>query len=159
LTTRGLSAGKYAYFMAGEWAPNLWAGGIYSLLGYSQPLVSQQPSASRELSFNAAQNIDPKWGLFLRANGASGTAIPIPASVALDAICNNPFHHNRLDQLGPGVFWDKTNLAALSQPARNAEWGSEGLRLTPDFQLDFDPALHPGSGPAAVLTVRTTAFF
>jgi hypothetical protein len=168
LTTRGLSVGKYAYFMAGEWAPSLLGGGAYSLLGYSQPSVPEQPSSSRGLSFNAVQNIDSKWGLFLRANGASGTAIPIEASVAWGAICNDPFHHNRLDQLGLGVFWNKTNLAALSQPARNAEWGSElyynftvfkGLRLTPDFQLYVDPALHSGSGPAAVLTVRTTAFF
>jgi carbohydrate-selective porin OprB len=120
------------------------------------------------LSFNAVQNIDPKWGLFLRANGASGTAIPIEASVAWGGIYNNPFRHNKLDQLGLGIFWNKTNLAALSQPARNAEWGSEiyynftifkGLRFTPDVQLYFDPALHPGSGPAAVFTIRTTAFF
>jgi hypothetical protein len=168
LTTRGTSTGKYAYFMAGEWAPSLLAGGTYSLLGYSQPSVPLQPSGSRGLSFNAVQNIDAKWGLFLRANGASGTAIPIAVSVAWGGICDDPFHHNRLDQLGLGVFWDKTNLAALSQPARNAEWGSElyynftvfkGLRLTPDFQLYFDPALHPGFGPAAVFTVRTTAFF
>ena len=168
LTTRGLSAGQYAYFMAGEWAPSLLGGGAYSILGYSQPSVPQQPSSSRGLSLNAVQNIDAKWGLFLRANGASGTAIPIEASVAWGGICNDPIHHNRLDQLGLGVFWNKTNLAALSQPARNAEWGSEiyyrftifkGLRFTPDIQFYFDSALHPGSGPAAVFAVRTTAFF
>jgi len=59
-------------------------------------------------------------------------------------------------------------LKAVGQPARNAEWGSElyysytifkGLRLTPDVQLYFDPALKPGAGPAAVFTIRTTAFF
>jgi carbohydrate-selective porin OprB len=154
--------------MAGEWAPSLLGGGAYGLLGYSQPSVPQQPSSSRGLSFNAAQNIDAKWGLFLRANGASGTTNPIEASVAWGGIRNDPFHHNRLDQLGFGIFWNKTNLAALSQPARNSEWGSEiyyrftifkGLRLTPDIQLYFDPALHPGSGPAAAFTFRTTAFF
>ncbi len=164
----GSSADKYAYFIAGEWAPNLLAGGAYSLLGYSQPSVPEQPSSSKGLSFNAVQNINSTWGLFLRANGASGTAIPIEASVAWGGVWNNPFHHNKLDQLGLGIFWNKTNLNALSQPARNAEWGSEfyynftvfkGLRLTPDIQLYFDPALHPGSGPAAVFTFRTTAFF
>jgi len=120
------------------------------------------------VSFNAVQNIDAKWGLFLRANGASGTAIPIETSVAWGGIRNNPFLRNKLDQVGFGVFWDKTNLKAVAQPARNAEWGAElyysytvfkGLRLTPDIQLYLDPALKPGAGPAAVFTVRTTAFF
>ena len=107
-------------------------------------------------------------GLFLRANGASGTSIPVETSVAWGGICNDPFGRNKLDQVGLGVFWDKTNLKAVSQPARSAEWGSElyynyvlfkGLWLTPDVQLYFDPALPPGAGPAAVFTIRTTAFF
>jgi hypothetical protein len=50
---------------------------------------------------------------------------------------------------GLGVFWDKTNLKAVAQPARNAEWGAElyynyalfkALWVTPDIQLYFDPA-------------------
>jgi hypothetical protein len=72
LSTRGFSDGKYTYFMAGEWAPNFLGGGAYSLLGCSQPSVSQQPGNSLGVSFNAVQNIDSKWGLFLRANSASG---------------------------------------------------------------------------------------
>jgi hypothetical protein len=168
LSTRGFSTGKYAYFMAGEWAPNILGGGAYSLLGYSQPSVPQQPSNSPGVSFNAVQNFDPKWGLFLRANGASGTAIPIATSVAWGGIYNNPFGRNHLDQVGLGVFWDKTNLKAVAQPAHHAEWGTElyhsyvlfkGLWFTPDVQIYFDPALHPGAGPAAVFTIRTTAFF
>ena len=143
------SARRYAYFIAGEWAPKLLGGGSYELLAYSQPSVPQVPGGSQGVSFNAVQNIDPKWGLFLRANGAS-------------------VGRNKLDQVGLGVFWDKTNLKAVSQPARSAEWGSElyynyvlfkGLWLTPDVQLYFDPALPPGAGPAAVFTIRTTAFF
>jgi len=35
----------------------------------------------------------------------------------------------------------------------------KALWITPDIQLYFDPALHPGSGPAAVVTIRTTALF
>ena len=35
----------------------------------------------------------------------------------------------------------------------------KGLRLTPDIQFYFDPALNPRAGAAAVLTIRTTAFF
>jgi len=168
LTTRGFSTGKYAYFMAGEWAPNILGGGTYSLLGYSQPSLPQQPTNSPGVSFNAVQNFNPKWGLSLRANGTSGTATPIETSVASGGIYNNPFGRNHLDQVGLGVFWDKTNLKAVAQPARNAEWGAElyynyvlfkGLWLTPDIQVYFDPALHPGAGPAAVFTIRTTALF
>src|SRR6516162_8293050 len=53
LSTRGFSTGRYAYFMVGEWAPNFLGGGAYSLLGYSQPSVPQQPSNSPGVSFNA----------------------------------------------------------------------------------------------------------
>ena len=131
-------------------------------------LGAQQPGNSPGVSFNAVQNIDAKWGLFLRANGESGTAIPIETSVAWGGIRNNPFLRNKLDQVGFGVFWDKTNLKAVAQPAHHAEWGTElyhsyvlfkGLWFTPDVQIYFDPALHPGAGPAAVFTIRTTAFF
>jgi hypothetical protein len=170
LSTPGFSAGKHAYFIAGEWAPKLLGGGAYSLIGYSQPSVPQQPSDTTTLgvSFSAVQNIDPKWGLFLRANGASGTATPIETSVAWGGIRNNPFERNKLDQAGLGIFWDKTNLKAVGQPARNAEWGAElyynyalfkALWVTPDIQLYLDPALKPGAGPAAVFTIRTTALF
>ena len=168
LTTRGFATGKYAYFAEGEWWPNFFDGGDYSILGFTQPSVPQQPTNSRGVSFNGVQKIDKKWGLFVRANGASGTAIPIEASVAWGGIYNNPFERNKLDQAGLGIFWDKTNLKAVAQPARNAEWGAElyysytifkGLRLTPDVQLYFDPALKPGAGPAAVFTIRTTALF
>ena len=170
LSTPGFSAGKHAYVIAGEWAPKLLGGRGYSLIGYSQPSVPQQPSDTITLgvSFNGVQKIDKKWGLFLRANGASGTAIPIEASVAWGGIYNNPLERNKLDQAGLGIFWDKTNLKAVAQPARNEEWGAElyysytifkGLRLTPDVQLYFDPALKPGAGPSAIFTIRTTALF
>ena len=168
LSTRGFATGKYAYFMAGEWAPNFLAGGACSLLGYGQPSVPQQPVNSPGVSFNAVQSIDAKWGLFLRANGASGTATPIETSVAWGGIRSNPFGRNKLDQVGLGIFWDKTNLKAVAQPARNAEWGAElyynyaffkALWVTPDIQLYYDPALKPGAGPAAVFTIRTTALF
>src|SRR6516225_3279447 len=93
---------------------------------------------------------------------------PIESSVAWGGIRNNPFGRNKLDQVGLGIFWDKTNLKAVAQPARNAERGAElyynyalfkALWLTPDIQIYFDPALKPGAGPAAVFTIRTTALF
>src|SRR6516225_9704240 len=142
ISTRGFATGKYAYFMAGEWAPDFLGGGAYSLLGYYQPSVPQQPTNSPGVSFSAVQNIDPKWGLFLRANRAGGTAIPIETSVAWGVIYNNPLGRNKLDQAGLGIFCDKTNLKAVGQPARNAEWGSE---LYYSYTIFF--------------TIRTTGFF
>ena len=117
------------------------------------------------MSFNAVQNFDPKWGLFLRANATSGTATQIETSIAWGGIYNNPFGRNHLDQVGLRIFWDKTNLKVVTKPARNAEWGAEfyhnyvlfkGLWFTPDIQVHFAPALHPGAGPpsASGLPVR-----
>jgi carbohydrate-selective porin OprB len=59
--------------------------------------VPQQPSNSSGVSFNAVQNIDSKRGLFLRINGASGTAIPIESSVAWGSTYNDPLGPNKLD--------------------------------------------------------------
>jgi hypothetical protein len=152
--------------MAGEWAPNFLGGGAYTLLGYSQPSVPQQPGNSPGVSFNAVQNIDAEWGLFLRANAASGTAIPIETSVAWGGIRNNPFGRNKLDQVGLGVFWDKTNLKAVAQPARSAEWGAElyynyalfkGLWLTRHTAL-FRPGPAPGVRASSGLDVPNRGF-
>jgi porin len=166
--TQGLASGKEAYFLAGQWTPSLLEGGSYGLLWYAQPAVSEQLSSSRGLSFNAVQNIDPSWGLFLRANSATGTVAPIRTSVAWGAINNDPFKHNPMDQIGFGVAWNKTNFSAVEGPAHKAEWVAElyynytvfkGLQITPDVQLYLNPALTPSSGPEAVFTLRATVTF
>ncbi|HEY1258682.1 MAG TPA: carbohydrate porin [Stellaceae bacterium] len=167
--TRGLASGKEAYFGAARWSPNVLAGGVYGLLWYSQPaLPSLETTASRGLSFSAVQNVDHDWGLFLRANTVSGRSSVIAGSVAWGVVRNDPFRRDPLDRVGFGLVWDKTNLAAVAAPARPAEWISEicydytifkGLRVTPDIQYYFDPALTPHSGPIAVFTLRTTLVF
>jgi hypothetical protein len=166
--TQGVASGKEAYFLAGQWTPSFLDGGSYGLLWYAQPAVSEQLSSSRGLSFSAVQNIDSNWGLFLRANTATGTVAPTRTSVAWGAIGNDPFAHNPMDQIGFGVAWNKTNLAVVGEPARNAEWVGElyynytvfkGLQITPDVQLYFNPALKPSSGPEAVFTLRATVIF
>jgi hypothetical protein len=58
LTTRGFSTGKYAYFAEGEWWPSLLAGGDYSVLGYTQPSVPQQPTTSHGASFNGGYRLE-----------------------------------------------------------------------------------------------------
>jgi hypothetical protein len=168
ITTRGYSTGKYAYFAYAQVVPKFLPGATYSVIWYSQPSVPEQPSASQGVSFSAVQNFGKTWGLFLRANNASGSASPIETSVAWGAIYNDPFRRNAMDQVGLGFFWSKANLSAAQQPTKNAEWGIElyynytifkGLQLSPDVQFYVNPALQTTPGPAAMFTLRTTTFF
>jgi porin len=169
ITAHGIAAGKLAYFLAARWTPGFLAGGSYRLLWYAEPAVPEgELPASHGLSFSAVQNLDPQWGLFLRANAATGLASPIANSVAWGVERNDPFHRDPLDQIGVGIARSQTNITAVAAPARNAEWIAEayynytvfkGLRLTPDIQLYFAPALAPASGPIAIFTLRATATF
>ncbi|HEY1260203.1 MAG TPA: carbohydrate porin [Stellaceae bacterium] len=168
ITTRSLAQDKLAYFLAARWSPTLLAGGSYGLLWDTQPAIpASELSSSRGLSFNAVQNLNTQWGLFLRANTATGNSTSIATSVAWGAIRNDPFGRDPLDQAGLGVAWSKTNHAAVVTPARNAEWIAEayysytifkGLQIAPDLQFYFDRALG-AAGPEAVLTLRATANF
>ncbi|MGH9805704.1 MAG: carbohydrate porin [Terriglobia bacterium] len=169
ITTRSLAQGKLAYFLAARWSPALLAGGSYGLLWDTQPAIPASGlSSSRGLSFNAVQNLNAQWGLFLRANTATGNSTSIAASVAWGAVRNDPFHHDPLDQAGLGIAWSRTNHAAVEAPARNAEWIAEayynytifkGLQIAPDLQFYFDRALGTAAGPEAILTLRATASF
>ncbi len=167
-TTSGFHDGQVAYFMNAQWTPTFLAGGTYSLLYYSQPAVPLQPSASQGVSLSLVQNLNAKYGLFLRVNNASGSAIPVSTSVAFGGIVNNPFGRNRLDQAGIGIAWDKTNKDAVEGPSRSSEWITElyynytifkALQITPDIQLYINPALAPNTSVAAVLSLRTTYKF
>ena len=169
ITAQGIAAGKFAYFLAARWTPEFLAGGSYGLLWYAEPaLPEDELPASHGLSFSAVQNLNAQWGLFLRANAASGVGTTIGNSVAWGVVRNDPLHRDPLDQIGLGIARSQTNLAAVEPLARNAEWIAEayyscgvfkGLRLAPDIQLYFAPALAPASGPIAIFTLRATAAF
>ena len=77
---------------------------------------------------DATENRLEMGPLRVRANYASGTAIPIATSVAWGWINNNPFHRDKLDQVGLGFFSDKTNLKAVGQPARGRSGSHQTLR-------------------------------
>ncbi|HEU0154713.1 MAG TPA: carbohydrate porin [Stellaceae bacterium] len=169
IATRSFAERKFAYFLAARWSPHLLAGGSYGLLWDTQPaLPTSGVSSSRGLSFNAAQNLNAQWGLFLRANTATGNSTAIATSLAWGAVRNDPFRHDPLDQAGLGIAWNKTNRAAFLTSARNAEWIAEayynytifkGLQIAPDLQLYFVRALGTDAGPEAILTLRATASF
>jgi Carbohydrate-selective porin, OprB family len=169
ITAHGLTSGKIAYFLAARWTPSFLAGGSYGLLWYAEPpLPEDELPAAHGFSFSAVQNLNAQWGLFLRANMATGLSTSIANSVASGVVRNNPFGHDPLDQLGFGIARNETNIAAVAAPARNAEWLGEvyygytvfkGLQFAPDIQLYPAPSLAPASGPVAIFTLRATVTF
>jgi hypothetical protein len=83
ITAHGIGNGKFAYFLAARWTPEFLADGSYGLLWYAEPaLPEDELPASHGLSFNAVQNLNAQWGLFVRANAASGVGTTIGNSVA-----------------------------------------------------------------------------
>jgi hypothetical protein len=168
LTTYGLEKGKIAYFLTTQWTSTVLTGGAYSILYYWQPSAPAQPSAAQGVSFSATQNLNATYGLFLRANYASGSVTPIQTSVALGGVVNNPFGRNSLDQAGAGFAWDKTNLSAVGAASRRSETIAEiyyrftiqkALQVSPDLQVYFSPAFAPSTSVAAVFSLRTTFTF
>ena len=168
LTTGGLSDGRIAYFASAHWSPKILAGGAYGILYYTQPSVPLQPGASQGVSFSASQTITRSYGVFVRANNASGSANPVETTVAFGGVVNNPFGRNDLDQAGLGFTWNKTNLAYASGPVRRTEQLGEiyynftvfkALQIAPDLQVYYKPALAPDTTIAAVITLRTTINF
>jgi hypothetical protein len=161
--------GRYTWFVYGQWNPQFKALGSsqFSLLYYHSPSVPTQPS-TRGWSFNGVQNLNEKWGLFMRANGASGYTSPIKTSIAGGVILNNPLKRDRLDQIGIGVVWDQSARPPANPPNARDEWVIEaywawtffgGLQITPDVQLYIHPALNPGQSNAWVFGLRTVILF
>ena len=163
--------GQYAWFGYAQWKPNITGLGSsqFSVLYYQQPKVPTQMDASQGWSLNAVQNIDTKWGVFFRANTATGNIAPISTSVAGGLIVNNPLGGMRGDQWGLGLAWNKTNKAYFpNQNVRDGEMvaetylnviASQVLQLGPSLQLILNPALHPQTSVAGVLTLRATGLF
>ena len=168
LTAAGLANRRVAWFAAAQWLPPILAGGTYSLLLYNQPAVPSQSSPSQGISWSASQDIDARFGLFLRVNNASGAAIAITTSVAFGGVVNDPLSRNQPDQAGLGFVWSKANHAAAGPTARASERTCEAyyavavfkaLQVTPDIQMTLNPALVPGTTIAAVFSLRTTFNF
>ncbi len=161
--------GQYAWFVYGQWNPQFKALGSsqFSFLYYRSPSVPTQPSTSG-WSFNGVQNLNDKWGLFMRANGASGYTTPIKTSIAGGGVLNNPFKRDRLDQIGFGIAWDQAAPPPTNPASARDEWVMEaywawtffkGLQITPDVQFYIHPALKPGQSNAWVFSLRSLILF
>jgi hypothetical protein len=169
LTSKDFAADNIAWFTYGQWAPKLHGFGPaqYSLTYYDVPEVPLAP-ASSGWSFNAVQNLNDRWAVFGRANGAWGTTTPIRASYALGAAFNNPLGRSKTDQIGFAIgYSDPADPPANPADARGetiAElyWNwtfFKGMLLTPDVQYIRDPALDADRDDAWVLSLRTTVLF
>lgn len=171
IQTSTLGQGQYAWFGYGAWSPTIsgWGQGTYSLLYYNQPSVTIQPIASEGLSFNAAQPIGDRLGLFVRANTAWRSSFAIQSSIAAGGVVNDPLRRSPEDQIGLAMAWNATNMSLYAGTnARPSEtmlefyWSWSVYRtllITPDIQLYLQPALAPSADLSAVFTIRVTQLF
>lgn len=169
----GYETGKYAYFGNILWTPTFegLGSGSYNFLVYHQPSVPLQPSSSIGYSFAASQSLGAQYGIFLRANYASGDAIPIRSSLGGGGIVNDPFGRHPNDQFGMGVFLNKANTrnetVISADTPRDTEYGAEfyynytilkGLQITPEFAVFVNPVLLPDRSASYLFTLRLTSF-
>jgi hypothetical protein len=173
ISTEGYETGKYAGFANVLWTPTVpgLGSGSYNFLVYYQPSVPLQLTNSIGYSFAAAQSLGPKYGIFVRANYASGDAIPIRSSFGGGGIVNDPFGRHPSDQIGVGLFLNKANTSNVGVESvvtpRTTEYGAEvyykytivkGLQITPDFAVFINPVLAPGRPASYLFSLRLTSF-
>ncbi len=162
--------GEYTSFVSLSYTPTIegWGDGEYSLLVYNQPSVDEQPKESNGWSLNASQDINDKWAVFGRANGATHSSY-IRQSYALGGAYLDPFNRqNSLDQLAFAVSVNKTNKKVAGHDARDMEtvfeayWNiavGDYVLISPDFQMYIKPALERDTNIATVYSIRMTLLF
>ncbi|MDM0014937.1 carbohydrate porin [Variovorax sp. J22P168] len=158
-----------AWFGYVQWTPQFAGLGSsqYSLSYFDTPSLPSQES-TRAWSINAVQNLDDTWGVFGRANGASGYVTSIKRSYAVGVAMNNPLKRASTDQIAVAVGTSvaanpPTNPAgARDEVMVEAYWTWTvfgGLLLTPSVQYISNPALHPTRDSVWVGSLRATFLF
>jgi hypothetical protein len=164
--------GEYAWFLYAGHNPKIpgLGKGHYSLLYYNVPAVPAQPEPSVGWSFNAAQQLNDRLGVFLRANTASGNAVNVSTSVSGGAVLENPLGRDPLDRIGIALAWNEVNRnffssTAFTRPSETMvefywSWGFfRRFVVTPDIQVYLQPARSPADYVAAVFSLRLTQLF
>jgi len=96
LSTRGFSTGKYAYFMAGEWAPNFLGGGSTVFSGTASHVCRESRATARECRstryrisirnggsfYGRTRRAEPRPRSKLRSRGVGSTTIPSAATTS-----------------------------------------------------------------------------
>jgi hypothetical protein len=172
IQTATAAAGAYTTFAYVQWTPKFPGLGVaqYSLLYYHQPSVLLQPAASDGWSFNATQDLNDKWALFIRANATTGPLSPIKNSVGAGFVYKDVLgrgHDN--DQIGVAISRNAANMDFfVGSSVRASEWVVEAywnmliwrhFIVGPDVQVYINPALNPGQATAQVYTLRLTGLF
>jgi len=158
-----------AWFGYLQWSPSVPGLGSaqYSFSYFDTPAIPAQP-ATRNWSVNAVQNLDDRWAVFARANGADGFVTQIKNAYALGVALNNPLKRAATDQFAVAVGLSEAADPPVTPPGARNEKTIEvywtwtlfgGLLITPAVQVIFDPALDPRRANATVLSLRTTFRF
>ena len=168
LSGKGWGDKRFTTFGSISYTPTInGQSGQYSVMVYNQPNVPTQPENSVGWSVNLSQNITEKWGVFMRANAATGNAMPISQSYVVGGVYNNPMNRNPLDQIGLAVAYnkvDKTFFAAAA-PMRRFEtvvesfWNigiTQFFSIAPDVQLYIHPASKTDRNFGTVFSLRGT---
>jgi hypothetical protein len=172
LSVHGYQTGKYALFGNALWATNVpgMGAGSYNLLVYEQPSVPMQPGHSVGVSFAMSQALNKDYGVFARANYASGSNLQVTSSFGGGGIVNDPFGRHPNDQLGLGMFLNRGNSNVIgggSVTPRLWEYGPElyynytlmkGVQITPDAAAILNPVLAPNHSAAYIFMLRLTTF-
>ena len=172
IQTATAAAGAYTTFAYLQWTPKFPGlhDAQYSLLYYHQPAVLLQPAASDGWSFNATQDLDDHWAVFMRANATTGPLSPIKDSIGAGFVYKDVLerqHDN--DQIGVALSRNSANMDFFgARNVRAHEWLVEAYWNTliwrhfivgPDVQVYIDPALNPGQSFVQVYTIRLTGLF
>ena len=168
LSSKGWGDHRFTTFGSVSYTPTInGQTGQYSLLVYNQPNVDTQPQNTTGWSVNMSQNLTEKWGVFLRANAATGDSMPITQSYVLGGVYNNPLDRNPLDQIGFAVAYNKVSKDYFdsSEPMRKYEtvletyWNigiTQFFTIAPDIQLYVHPASKRDRDFGTVFSLRGT---
>ena len=163
--------GKYTGFASVSYSFNLFGKpGQYSVLGYYQPSVEEQPGYTWGWSLNSQQGLTDKWTIFSRINGISEEILPVSRSYVLGAAYKDPLNRNPLDVITFAAAFNKLSAQGLGYPpyhrsyemALEAQWVwgfSQYLTLTPDIQVYPKAGLDSDKEFVSVVSLRTTLMF
>ncbi len=168
LSAKGWGDHRFTTFGSISYTPTInGQSGQYSLLVYNQPSVETQPQNTTGWSINMSQNLTEKWGVFLRANAATGDSMPITQSYVIGGVYNNPLNRNPLDQIGLAVAYNKVSKEYFdsAEPMRQYEtvletyWNigiTQFLTIAPDIQVYIHPASKRDRDFGTVFSLRGT---
>ena len=168
LSGRGLGDHRFTTFASISYTPTInGQSGQYSAMVYNQPSVETQPQNTVGWSVNMSQNLTENWGVFMRANAATGDSMPISQSYVIGGVYNNPLNRNPLDQIGFAVAYNKVSKGYFDSavPMRNFEtvietyWNigiTQFFTISPDIQLYVHPASKKERDFGTVFSLRGT---